>query len=351
MTATAGFLREPCAGHVAHTTISAQFLSQTSYRDATMFLAEHAAPAALQMASRTRQLQGSEHLVDNPKAKDALTSSHGRRTFQQVRERGPKFERQWAAYLKHTGGENHIPNGDVTEVLTRLDWSNLGSACVVEACVTSSELSSTLADLYPALRFVVQLDSSRSSATCERCDLSVVGTGSVASRSLAHQPDLATSRITVESRLPGTPQTVRDAAVYIIAVPPSTSYLSSTLPDTGPGCFRSWLLAELKAHIDVLSASSGATLIVSAPPALPRPGTIDSDIEGVARLRDLSLLQLFDEHEMEMLELIELVHSVHNSSGQLVVVNQLQSRRRVTVALCVKYQPVVTQSQSISDWW
>jgi hypothetical protein len=110
-------------------------------------------------------------------------------------------------------------------------------------------------------------------------------------------------------------------------------------------------LAELKAHIDVLSASSGATLIVSARPALPQPGTIDSDIEAVARLRDLSLLQLFDESEMELLELIELVHGVNNSSGQLVVVNQLQSRRRVTVALCIKYQHVVTQRQSISDWW
>jgi hypothetical protein len=58
----------------------------------------------------------------------------------------------------------------------------------------------------------------------------------------------------------------------------------------------------------------------------------------MARLHDLSRLQLANEREMEMGELVEMVNSVHDGMGRLVVVNKLRSRKSATVALGVKYQ-------------
>jgi hypothetical protein len=54
MTATAGFLRKPQSGFISHTALSSPFVSQLFYLDAIMFLAEMAAPTALQMTNITK---------------------------------------------------------------------------------------------------------------------------------------------------------------------------------------------------------------------------------------------------------------------------------------------------------
>lgn len=143
------------------------------------------------------------------------------------------------------------------------------------------------------------------------------------------QQQQLSSRITVQKRSPGTPQTV-EAAVYVLRLPtPSPSMPSHSLPAR--------IISELRAHLGVLRANSTATLIIT-PPLLPEPGTVDADIEAIARVRDLSLLQLANERELEMSELVDMLNSVRDSMGRLVVVNKLQSRNNVTVALGVKYQ-------------
>jgi hypothetical protein len=137
-------------------------------------------------------------------------------------------------------------------------------------------------------------------------------------------------RITVQKRPLAALQMVKDAAVYILH-----------LPSHSPGGpFHSLLariLAQLRAHLGVLRANASATLIL-APRVLPEPGTADPDVEAMARLHDLSRLQLANEREMEMGELVEMVNSVHDGMGRLVVVNKLRSRKSATVALGVKYQ-------------
>ena len=87
----------------------------------------------------------------------------------------------------------------------------------------------------------------------------------------------------------------------------------------------------------MLRASSRATLVLTAR-LLPESGTVDPDIEAAARVRDLSLLQLANEREMEMLELMDILNSVTDSMGRLVLVNKLRSRNTATVALEIRYQ-------------
>ena len=138
------------------------------------------------------------------------------------------------------------------------------------------------------------------------------------------------NRITVQKRAPGELQTVKDAVVYILHLPASSpAVLSQPLPAS--------MLVELRAHLDVLRVNTAATLILMVH-LLPEPGTVEPNVEAMARLRDLSRLQLANEREMEMGQTVEMVGSAHDSTGCLVVVNKLRSRNSATVALAVKYQ-------------
>jgi hypothetical protein len=196
-----------------------------------------------------------------------------------------------------------------------------------------------LADLYPALHFIVQMSEPGPSGHVPRQSMSDSWLPSTPSSLGRASPpgskpgDLrkqVSSRITVQQRAPGTLQCVHDAAIYILRLPsPSPGVPAHSLPAR--------IIAELRAHIGVLRASSCATLVLTAR-LLPEPGTVDQDVEAIARLRDLSLFQLANEREIEMLELMDMLNSVRDSVGRLVLVNKLRSCNNVTVAFEVRYQ-------------
>ena len=117
MTATAGFLFEPQPGHVAHTALSAPFVTNLSYLDATTFLAEVVVPASLRMAkgSATPAITSRKALPLLP----SISSASAGET---------KLQRQFSAYQWCTGDQ-----GDgVAEMLGRLNWDSLRNARVVD---------------------------------------------------------------------------------------------------------------------------------------------------------------------------------------------------------------------------
>lgn len=196
-----------------------------------------------------------------------------------------------------------------------------------------------LADLYPALHFIVQMSEPGPSGHVPQQSMSdwwpptapaSLSRASTPGPKLGEMRQQLSSRITVQQRTPSTPQSVYDAAVYILRLPsPSTGVPSHSL--------SAHIIAELKAHIGVLRASSYATLVLTAS-LLPEPGTVDPIVEAKARLRDLSLLQLANEREIEILELMEMLDSVRDSTGRLVLVKKHCSRDNAMVAFEVRYQ-------------
>ena len=113
--------------------------------------------------------------------------------------------------------------------------------------------------------------------------------------------------------------------------------LPSPSPTAPSRCLPAQIIAELKAHLGVLRASVGSRLILTAR-LLPETGTGDAEVTTVARLRDLSLLQLANDRELEMLEFMNMLNSVGDSTGCLVLVNKLRAWNNATVALEVRYQ-------------
>lgn len=124
MTATAGFLCEPQPGFISHTPLSSPFVVKPSYLDAAMFLAETAAPVALQMSASTQRYGNSER----PNESAFTVAFNTSQSFQTACEQKVKLQRQWPAFLRCAGD---MDDG-VAELLGRLDWHSLGNACIVD---------------------------------------------------------------------------------------------------------------------------------------------------------------------------------------------------------------------------
>lgn len=319
-----GFLCEPQAGFMAHTALSASFVQRPVQLDAAMFLAETATPAGLHMARATATKQQRAAEVDWA---------------------GKRTQRLWASYLGAVGG------ADDAHILGQIDWATLGqdaggggssggsggsngssgssassassgssgdgelgaprgrAALVVVVDVGSPPCPPrkallSLCERHPALRFAIQTDAA----------LPV---------QLPQPTRLA--NVQLLPRQPGTPQTIRDAAVFLVRV--STT---SSVP------LRQRIELELRAHLDVLDANPSALLILTAP-VLPEPGTVPPHAEHRARLRDLALLQLVGDGNLTLHELIQLVHGVHHANGgSLAVVKKLYAPNSAFVGLGIR---------------
>ncbi|OBT49352.1 hypothetical protein VE00_00489 [Pseudogymnoascus sp. WSF 3629] len=267
LTATCGFLREPIPGFVSHTPLSAQFISNQSLVDATVFIAELATPTALQMPQATQRFGASS---------------------------------------------------SATESAYNLALNTVGAK--------STSMASSLSKMFPSLRLVVQIDNTQSSLLDQdyMWQNAVLGSSIRDSSSSGSSPSPTNPFITVTYRAMGMPQSVTDAAVYIIHVPTTSSGLT--------------IKAELDDYLGVLRTSGGIMLILTTR-LLPEPGTLSNpEIEAVARARDLSMLQLANESEMEMSELLSIIKTVGDNAGKLVVTNHLRSNNGVILALTIKYQ-------------
>ncbi|RAR07146.1 versicolorin reductase [Stemphylium lycopersici] len=291
--ALSGFLHEPQPGFVAHTALSASFVRRPGQLDAAMFLAETVAPCALQMALTSRR----------PEAEAEASA---------VDWGGKRVQRLWPSFLGAMG------SADDTPILAQVDWASLArdgapatTSCVVDVGgppprkpggsprgSAGAGAVFALAESHPALRFVVQTDTSTStsSATPPRAI-----------------PATCTN-LSVCQRAHGTAQTISDASIYLVRLLPTTA--------PAPVPVRARIVSELRAHLAVLHAQRSALLILTAP-LLPEPGTVSPQTEQLARLRDMCRLQLVGSGNLALHELVDLVHSVQDGDGGLAVVKEL----------------------------
>ena len=203
----------------------------------------------------------------------------------------------------------------------------------------STSIAIALATMFPSLRLVVQAAEPGSIAPTSRPSIPNAGgqlfPGSMGGPrttpgSSFSVPAHLSSRIAVQQRTPATPQSVKSASIYILR-------LSSPSPSSPLSSIISQAASELSAHVEVLRANSTARLMLTAL-VLPAPGTVDLDTEAAARLRDLSLLQLANGRQAEMVEMVDVLNGIRDSSGGLVLTNEIRSPSSPLVAFEVRYQ-------------
>ncbi|KAK7698687.1 hypothetical protein SLS64_012298 [Diaporthe eres] len=343
--ATVGFLQEQQPGSVAHTPLSAQFITSQSLLDASVFMAEWAVPAALQMPIATQRFGATQ----GGPAEAAMNSM---RPFQSALQERSKLRRQWSAYLHHAAGLHQ--EEEVLDVISRLNWSNLGSACIVEVNARSTSMARSLAERFPSLRLTVQIDDAQSAPLSQDSlwhsgptdiDLRDSRDGRVESDAEQRNKDnsgtIASSdaNLNVTYRSAGMPQHVKDAAVYILHLP-------AARPRPSPGGSPATLIkAELQSYLDLLR-TNGSVMLVLTTRLLPEPGSLcGPEVEAVARARDLCMLQLTNEGELELAEVLCMIEAVRDNAGKLVVTSQLRSHNNLIVALVVKHQASLLKMQ------
>lgn len=325
-----GFMHEPLPGFVEHTALSAGFVNRPTLLDASMFLAETAAPLALHMTGATKgchdSSRGQSDSDDSSGHSSAgssrmspwNTSCNEKQTFQAAYEQRPKLQRQWPAFFRCIGNAGC---GSV-ELLSQLNWASLGTACIVDVGGQSLGSITSLAKLYPQLHFVIQTEG-----------LTPASNHMVA---ITGDADIS-GRISTRKRASGTPQTVQPAAVYLIRL----SHHNPLVP------MRSRITVELRAHLGVLEANRSALLILMVQ-MLPDPGALDEHSEGMARLRDLTLLQLVNSGDVDEEEMTNIVDSVRDDNGRLAVVKKLRCQNSAEVAVGIKYQNDENRKQQLA---
>ncbi|KAI0192438.1 hypothetical protein F4808DRAFT_453492 [Astrocystis sublimbata] len=313
MTATAGFLREEPHGSVGHTLLSNAFFDNPSLLDATIFVAESAAPAALKMEALS---------VNDPSRAGQTAYNLAVATtdpFRVACEKVPRLSRQYRAYLLHAAGLR--VNDALSDTLTQLNWSKLRNPRVVEVGAQTKTTAQKLANTYPSLQFVVQTLDPPPFLVAETPDF----------ESVMLPPNLK-----VLPRALGTRQTVTDAGVYIFHIPSSS-------PET--------ICSELQAHCGILRANNSVMLIPTAH-LLPKSGDECNLVaEAVARSRDLTYLQLANERELELTEVLDLIDTVKDGSGRLVVSRKLLSSNNAVTALIVKWQEEHEFFAQSNEFW
>ena len=135
----------------------------------------------------------------------------------------------------------------------------------------------------------------------------------------------------VQHRVPGSPQTVKDAAIYIMNLPSLAAAIAGDL-------FRNRIQTELRAHAEILRVNTSATLILLPDLLSDNAGTGDGDAKATAYLSDLSLWQMTNGWGMDLVDLMDLVNGMQDGMGRLVVSDKLRLGNGTTVALHIKYQ-------------
>ncbi|KAI1113096.1 O-methyltransferase family protein [Nemania sp. NC0429] len=310
--AAAGFLAEPQPGHIAHTALSAPFVKDTAHVETIAFLANTAAPAASCMTAATVQYQQMRMYHDGRSSAYSLASKSSSSFDADCRQR-PKLYRRYDSYIRCISQADHeMDDEDAVKLLLQLDWQALSNARVVIVNATSTKILEALSTSYPTLRFVVQ-------------------TAQVEGIRRGDGEQVENQSISV--RIPGSPQLVEDAAVYILQVP---RFVHPTVHSEDQS-LDPWLQAELWAHFGLLGKNPSATLIL-IPRVYPEPGSVETAVENAARLVDLTKMQLSNERQYDLRELEAALSTVRDNVGRLVVVNRMTLRSTTMVALGIKYQ-------------
>lgn len=211
----------------------------------------------------------------------------------------------------------------------------------------STSMARSLAERFPSLRITVQIDDAQSAPLSQESswhsgptdhllrdssDARMESDPAQRNNDSSSSSSVSGVNINVTYRSAGMPQHVKDAAVYILHLP-------TACPRPSPGGSAGMLIkSELQSYLDLLRSNGGVMLVLTTR-LLPEPGSLcGPEIEAVARARDLYMLQLANEGEMELAEMLGIIEAVGDNVGKLVVTSQLRSHNNSIVALVVKHQ-------------
>ncbi|CEO58344.1 hypothetical protein PMG11_03074 [Penicillium brasilianum] len=266
MIMTSQVFYEPQPGSIAHTATSAQFVTNQSLSDWAQFMCEASVPAALSLVVATERWPTSQSRTEtayNVAANTDLPFFDHLATL-------PERTRQFAGYMKNVTSSEGTK---LDHLLSGFNWAGLGSAKIVDVGGSTGNAGMALATSFPELNITVQ-------------DLPE----NAAEGAATLKPELA-SRVTFQAHDFFQPQPVIGADIYLLRM-----------------ILHDWAIPEaVRILQQLVPAMRRGSRIVIMDSVLPRPGSIASTKERLLRVRDLTMLQVFNSCERDLDDWIHLL--------------------------------------------
>ncbi|KAM5343387.1 hypothetical protein ACJ41O_011924 [Fusarium nematophilum] len=260
MAMTNGLFVESPAEHIAHSATSALLRTSQNFSDWAVFMCDISAPTAAGMVEAHKRWPD-----DIDKTHTAYNVAFDTDvTFFQHLKQLPERQKHFAGYMRNVASSRgthlkHMVNG--------FDWAGLGKAVVVDVGGSTGHSSVALANCFPQLDFIVQ-------------DLASVVPGgeqyvaSLADASLAE-------RIKFQPHNFFEPQPITGADVYLLRM-----------------ILHDWPFEDsVQILKNLVPALKGGSRILIMDTVLPVPGSIPAAKERLLRVRDLTMMQVFNSLE------------------------------------------------------
>ena len=294
MASTSGFLAEPQTGMVSHSAASSLLAKDQSFMDWALWLTEYSVPTAFKTVEATKKWGETQ-----AKDQTAFSLAIGKQLpfFDYLREE-PGMAKMFSSYMRNVASTEGV---SLVHLADGYDWKELGpGSTIVDVGGSRGHVSVFLAKAFDQPRFVVQ-------------DLPEALSGAEDALRL-NEPGVA-SRIEFMQHSFFDPQPIKDADVYLLRM-----------------VLHDWQLAdalEILTHLRVGLKKPGARILVMDT-VLPRPGTMPALEERKLRVRDLTMMQVFNAKERERedweillrkagLEIIDARHPAGSVMGVLEV--------------------------------
>ncbi|CEJ55408.1 hypothetical protein PMG11_01669 [Penicillium brasilianum] len=274
MAITDGLFIEKPEQHLAHSTTSALLQRNSAFHDWAIFNSDISAPTALAMVDVHEKWQGfldTTHTAYNA-AFDTDVSF-----FKHLGQQ-PERHRQFAGYMRAV---TESQGTGLKQLVDGWDWAGLGNALVVDVGGSTGHASIALARRYPELTFIVE-------------DLPEVVEGGP--KYLASQDDRQAleGRVSYKAHSFFDPQPVQDADVYLLRM-----------------ILHDWASADSVRILKHLAeALKPGSRIIIMDTVLPDPGSIPVSKERLLRVRDLTMMQVFNSQERHLEDWEDIISKV-----------------------------------------
>ncbi|KAI9694040.1 MAG: hypothetical protein M1822_003311 [Bathelium mastoideum] len=295
-----GFLSEPQPGLIAHSASSALLVEDQSFMNWARWMTNYSVPTAYKFPEATKRWGKTDAKHETA---FSLAMNHEQPFFDRLRQ-DTEMNTMFSGYMRNVASTEGV---SFKHLVRGFDWANLpAGATVVDVGGSRGHASVALAKQYPHLHFIVQdLPETIANANSNLNDLDQT----VASRIKFMPHDFFQ------------PQPITNANVYLLRM------IIHDWPDQEA--------TKILNHLRKAMMKAGACIVIMDT-VLPQPGTVSIVEERQLRVRDLTMMQVFNAKERELedwknltrdagLELLHVEQPLGSNMGILQVGHQKET--------------------------
>ncbi|KUI72390.1 6-hydroxytryprostatin B O-methyltransferase [Cytospora mali] len=265
MAMTSALFREPEPNRVGHSATSALLARDADVHSWASYLSTRSAPTALSMTAAHDKYTPAS-VAKNETAYNVAFDTD--LPFFDHLSLDPANTAEFAGYMRNVTTSEGV---DVKHLVNGYPWADLGAGLIVDVGGSTGNADIALARSFPDLKFIVQdlPDNAESGRQAAEKTL----------------PPHILSRITFQAHDFLQPQPVAGGDVYLLRM------ILHDWPDHVA-------VAILKNLVPALAGSRAKLIIMDT--VLPAPGQVPGSVERVVRVRDLTMMQVFNSHERDL---------------------------------------------------